>query len=155
MIVRVCFVVRNWIELIERLLPTGLINSDQQFVLLWVVAFRHWERNSILQMIGRAPAIAVGLNSFVACTIFTGRFRADLWQNARRRISRNHIRTDFGLQCTEVMSMMQDACLNTVPVFVIDRVRFSPNMVRNSCGRHQITFVRRVDKHPAAKGLAG
>ena len=52
------------------------------------------------------------------------------------------------------MPVVQDAHLDTIPLFAVDVACLAPDVIRDAGGRHQIAFVAGVDEHSASIRLA-
>ncbi len=150
-VVRVRLAVRDRVELVEGLAPARFKDPHQQFVLPGIVARRAGKRDAIVRMIAQAHAVTIRLDSSVAPAVLARRRTADARQHPAPRVARHDVGTDRPAEHAEMMPVMQDAGLHSVPLFVVDAARFSPDVVRNPRRRHQIAFVGRIDEHPACK----
>src|SRR5262245_9290948 len=124
MVVGVGLPVRDRIELLEGLAPAGLEHTQQQLVLTRVVARGLLERNPVPGMIGQAHPVAVRLDARVSLTELTRGRRADAGQQPAFRVARGYVRTDRRFQHAEVVAMMKDPDLDTVPFLTIGGLRF-------------------------------
>ena len=119
MIVGIGLAIGCVVKFSKRLVPSRLVDSHQQLVLRGIVCIGLWERYAIVRMIGRTETIAVRLYSFVTGTIFAGWVRADLGQQTAFRITWDSIWTHFLVESSKVMLVMENAYLNTIPLFSI------------------------------------
>src|SRR5262245_5869462 len=146
-IVGVGLAVRNAVELLEGLAPTGVEDSHQQFVLLRVVAGGPGKRNPVVGVIGQAHAEAVSLHLVVALAVFARRRRANTRQHSTFRVAGNDIRADLLFYRAEMMTVVQHAGLHAVPFLAVNARRFPAYVIIDAGGGHQVALVSGVDEH--------
>ncbi len=151
MVVGVGFAVGDGVELVEGLAPAALEDACQQFVLGGVVAGRPQEGDTVVGVVAQAHAVAVGLQPMVAGAFFAGRVWGDAGKKAAGWVAGDHVRTDIGI---EPVTVVQHAGLDAVPFFIVHAVCLAAYVVRDAGCRHQVAFVRCIDKHFTAVGIA-
>ena len=88
-VVGVGLAIRDRIEFVKRLTPSGIEDPQQQFILRRVVSFGLRKRHAVLRMIRQAGAETIRLDLRVAGAVFARRLGADAGQQAARRVAGN------------------------------------------------------------------
>ena len=142
-VVRVGLQVRQHVELALDVPRAGEQIPQQQFVLIWVIAFRPRKWHAVLQHPSEAHPEVVGLYTMVPSSLHAGAARVDSGQEATGRIARHLVAADI------VGELMRAGTfdLNPVERLAIDAIGLTADGVADSCCRHQISFVGGVNEH--------
>ena len=135
MVVRVGLPVGQQVELAEGLAPAGVEDADDQLILRGVVVRRLREGDAVVRMVGRAPAVAIGLHALVTLSAHAGWFGRDAGQQAGRGVAGHLVGADRLLHRAEVVTVMKDTDLVAVPFLAVDGIRLAADMVADACCR--------------------
>ena len=154
-VVGVRLAVGQEVELVERLAPARVEHADEEFILGSVVARRLREGGAVVRMVGRAPAVAVGLDALIAFAAHAGGVGGDPGQEAGGRVAGDLVGADRLLHCAKVMAVVEDADLVAVPFLAVGGIGFAADMVADTGRGQEVALVGRVDEHLPLEGFSG
>jgi len=150
-VVGVCFMVRDGVELAENAFPSGEKVAEEEFVLFGVVALGFGEGEAVGVVVGHAGAEAVGLDAVVGGELLAGIAVVDAGEEAGGGNAGDEVGID-GL-----VELVGDGAggLDTVAEFAVGGVGLAADGVADLGGGHEVTFVGGVDEHAGRVGGAG
>ena len=128
----------------------GIEPTEQELEGALVVGCGLWPGSAILWIIRRTEAVAVCLHAPILGAIGLVLARVDAWQQAARRVRRPHIRID-------ALRELVLLCLphgNAVQRLAVGRIGFAADDRAATGSRHQVAFVRAIEKHASANPAA-
>jgi len=117
--------------------------SQEQLVLLLVVALRLGPRPTIFRHVGGAHPKVVGLHAMVAVTIGARRLERNERHETARGVARNHV----GIDVVRELMLRGARHANAVQVLAVDALRLATHVVGDASLRHQVALVCGVDEH--------
>ena len=80
-------------------------------------------------------------------------YRGDACDDAALGVPRRVVGADLAGEYPEVVTVVQNAYLRAIMLFVEFGIRFPSDMIRNSGCGHEVAFVGRVDENLSSEGL--